>query len=290
MLIKRLIKLKLSLALHALDLAANGLRRMLGLAPANCCVVLYYHGVTHRQRLGFERQMRWLAAHRRIVPVAQVRAGDQTHARCCVTFDDALDSVRENALPICRELGIPLSVYAVTGNLGERPRWVMPPGHPDADEPIMTAERIAGLPDDLAVIGSHTVTHRPLAELATAEIADELRQSKRYLEDLLDREVAELSVPYGSFHREVVVEARRAGYDLVLTCEPEVLDLPHTATTVGRFKVTPDDWMIEFRLAAFGAYRWRKWLRHRRRAESSSEPLRPSPGTNNLASLEGRAE
>jgi len=25
--------------------------------------------------------------------------------------------------------------------------------------------------------------------------------------------------------------------------------------------VTPNDWMIEFKLAALGAYRWRKWLR-----------------------------
>lgn len=273
--IKRLVKLKLSLALHAVD----ALRRLFQAGARDRCVVLYYHGVTDAQRHRFHRQMRWLASHRRVVPVAQARSGNLAGTSCCVTFDDALDSVRVNALPICRELNLPFSVYAVTGNFGDRPRWAMPPGHPDAHEPIMTEAQLRALPPDLVTIGSHTVTHRPLGSLTKTQIAEELRESKRQLEEGLGRSVGELSVPYGSFREDVLREARRCGYELVLTCEPEVLHPPHQKPSAGRFKVTPDDWMIEFRLAAAGAYRWRQWLRRRRSDECPDAAKEPVSST-----------
>lgn len=259
--LKRLIKLKLSTSLRAADVVTGMVRRLVGLGPANRCVVLYYHGVTDAQRHRFAKQMRWLASHVEMVPIERLGHTNGPGRRCCVTFDDAFDSVRRNALPICRELGMPFSIYAVTGNLGANPRWAMPPGHCDANEPIMTGAQLRSLPEGLVTIGSHTVTHRPLAELSHGEIATELVDSKRELESVLGRPVRELSVPYGSFREDVLVEAARAGYEHVLTCEPDVLTLPQTDARVGRFKVTPDDWMIEFKLAALGAYRWRKWLR-----------------------------
>jgi len=188
---------------------------------------------------------------------------------CCVTFDDALDSVRVNAWPVCERLGIPLSIYAVSGNLGDRPRWQMPPGHPDAHEMIMTGEQLRSLPAAQVTIGSHTVTHPALSMIAAAEQFKELAESKRQLEALLDRPVSELSVPYGLYRQDTLTEAQRAGYDAVLTCDPEVVDPAHPALTIGRFKVTPDDWMIEFRLAALGAYRWRKWLRRGGRQQAA---------------------
>ncbi len=268
--IKRLLKLELSLAVHGFDVLVGAMRRMLGFGVRDCCVVLYYHGVTDTQRERFERQMRWLGAHTRIVPVAQAHAAAGQGRCCCVTFDDALDSVRVNAVPVCGRLGIPVSIYAVSGNPGTRPTWAMPPGHPDASASIMTADQLRSLPPALVTVGSHTVTHPDLAAISPAEQTEELRESKRQLEAMLERPVTQLSVPYGSYRQETVREATRVGYETILTCEPEVIHPPHEAVTVGRFKVTPDDWMIEFRLAALGAYRWRNWWRRRRRAELDS--------------------
>jgi len=263
-LIKRLVKLKLALAVHAFDVLVDAMRRMLGIGVPDRCVVLYYHGVTDAQRERFERQMRWLAARTKVVPVAHARAVTGMGHCCCVTFDDALNSVSINAVPVCKRLDTPLSIYVVTGNLGSRPNWAMPPGHPDAAETTMSADQLCALPPGLVTFGSHTVTHRDLATIAPSEQAEELRASKQQLEAMLGRPVTQLSVPYGSYRPETIREAIRVGYQKVLTCEPEVIRPPHDAVTIGRFKVTPDDWMIEFRLAALGAYRWRKWWRRRR--------------------------
>ena len=262
--IKRLVKLELSLAVRAFDVLASAVRRVLGLSACDRSVVLYYHGVTDAQREQFERQMRWLASRTQVVPVGQAHTVSGLGWCCSVTFDDALDSVRINALGVCERLSIPLSVYAVSGNLGTRPSWAMPPGHPDASETIMTPDQLCSLPLALVTVGSHTVTHRDLATLSPAEQVEELRASKRQLEAMLGRPVKQLSVPYGSYSQETILEATHVGYETILTCEPEVIHPPHGDVTVGRFKVTPDDWMIEFRLAALGAYRWRKWWRRRK--------------------------
>jgi len=267
-LLKRLVKLKLALAVHVFDVVAGAMRRILGAGARDCCVVLYYHGVTDAQRGRFERHMRWLAARTKVVPLAEAHVATGLGHCCCVTFDDALDNVRVNAVPVCARLGIPLSVYAVSGNLGRRPDWTMLPGHPDATETVMTADQLRSLPPDLVAVGSHTVTHRDLAVISSAEQAEELRESKRQLEAILGRPVTQLSVPYGSYRPETIREAIGVGYRTVLTCEPEVIRPPHDEVTIGRFKVTPDDWMIEFRLAALGAYRWRTWWRRRRPADS----------------------
>lgn len=268
--IKRLVKIWFSLAVHVFDVLVGTLRRIFGLGVRDRCVVLYYHGVTDAQRERFARQMGWLGAHTKIVPVARAHAAAGQGRCCCVTFDDALDSVRVNAVPVCEGLDIPVSIYAVSGNLGVRPNWTMPPGHPDASETIMTADQLRSLPPGLVTVGSHTATHRDLAAISPAEQAEELGESKGQLEAMLERPVTQLSVPYGSYRQETIREATRVGYETILTCAPEVIRPAHEAVTFGRFKVTPDDWMIEFRLAALGAYRWRKWWPGRRRAALES--------------------
>jgi len=53
-------------------------------------------------------------------------------------------------------------------------------------------------------VGSHTCTHRVLTELSQNELEKELRESKRYLEDVLGREVHGLAYPYGLYNARVV--------------------------------------------------------------------------------------
>jgi hypothetical protein len=92
----------------------------------------------------------------------------------------------------------------------------------------------------------------------------------------------QVSLPYGSFSEAILREATSAGYTTVLTCEPEVIRPPvDEVGCVGRFKVTPDDWMIEFRLAALGSCRWRKMIRRRQRDRGA--PASSLPVTNSQA-------
>jgi peptidoglycan/xylan/chitin deacetylase (PgdA/CDA1 family) len=52
--------------------------------------------------------------------------------------------------------------------------------------------------DPLATIGAHTVTHRSLATLGTAEVWRELTDNRAYLQTCLDRDIVHLAYPFGN--------------------------------------------------------------------------------------------
>jgi peptidoglycan/xylan/chitin deacetylase (PgdA/CDA1 family) len=98
--------------------------------------ILAYHGVgpggfspgIHVTPDTLRRQLRALAGRYRVVPlseiVARLRGGQSIRGHLAVTFDDAYWGVARYAEPILRELGIPATVFVVTGALSQTdPYW-----------------------------------------------------------------------------------------------------------------------------------------------------------------------
>jgi len=230
-------------------------------------VVLCYHGVTASQRTAFAWQMRQLVG--RCVDLSDpARPPRPRRGRyhVCVTFDDALACLLENAVPVLRELGIPAVVFAIAENLGARPRWEIPPGHPDADETVMSAEQVRMLAEGGPCrIGSHTLTHVHLAAVPPDEAMRQLVGSKAALEQLLGTQVLDLALPYGSYNQAVLDAAAQAGYRRVYTLDPRPCPPGQAEGTISRFLLSPDVWRIEFRLTCAGAYSylygWRRFVR-----------------------------
>lgn len=258
--VKRIIALWISIIWWCADRGMNTLRMLTGQSKISHRICLYYHGVTDLQRDRFARQMEWLRSTFAIVETSQIFTSTGNRPQICITFDDALDSVRRNALPVLQEKNIPACIFVVTGNLGEKPLWSMPPDHPDAEDCVMSAEQLKSLPANLIELGSHTVTHPDLRSLSASDLRKELVESKQALESILDRKVSMLSVPYGLYHEETMQAAGDAGYTQVFTSDPLVIRQHRPAMGIGRFGVTPDDWIIEFRLKAAGAYQWRRMV------------------------------
>jgi peptidoglycan/xylan/chitin deacetylase (PgdA/CDA1 family) len=241
-------------------------------------IVLCYHGIPDRDRSRFAWQMSQVAD--RAIDAADVEhaeaAGDR-RLHVCVTFDDAFANLLRNALPIMQQLEIPATIFAVTGNLDDTPRWPMPPDHPEACEPIMSASQIARTQSSLCRIGSHTLTHPDLTSLSPPHLRKQLVQSRRQLRQLLQLDVEDLALPFGACNSRVLSAARDAGYRRVFTLEPCFQTL--SPGVIGRFSMTPDAWRCEFRLTCAGAYAWlRPWrrflrrLRHRHAPKPAKEP------------------
>jgi peptidoglycan/xylan/chitin deacetylase (PgdA/CDA1 family) len=73
----------------------------------------------------------------------------------------------------------------------------------------LSQEEILSLADaDLIDIGAHTMTHPVLSTLSPADQREEIMQSKRTLENLLDRSVTSFSYPYGGPQDYTQVTAR----------------------------------------------------------------------------------
>lgn len=206
--------------------------------------------------------MEWLKATGSLISLRSLTAGPQSGRNVAITFDDAFDNVRQNALPVLADLQIPATVFAVAGCLGKTPNWTMDGNHPDRGEVLSTAAQLRAYPPELIDIGSHTVSHPDLTKTGDQQVDRELRESKSILEEAIGREVWCLSVPYGAYHSGTLNAAKSVGYSMVVTCDPRVVDPETDSFCIGRFKVTPDDWPIEFRLKAIGAHAWRDaWQR-----------------------------
>lgn len=128
-----------------------------------------------------------------------------------VTFDDGYRDVLTTAAPILREHGVPGTAFVAPGLLVGK-------GDPgfQATRPFLTLPEVRALRDAGFTIGSHALTHAPLAALSEAASQHELVESRRILESELGEPVRLLAYPFGT--RRTVSErdhelARQAGYD-----------------------------------------------------------------------------
>ncbi len=115
-----------------------------------------------------------------------------------LTFDDGYLDNYAAAFPLLVSYGMTASFFVITSLLGQ-------PGR-------MTASQIMEMSAAGMYIGSHTVSHRPLATLAKWENTLEMQQSKACLEDLLGKEVGAVAYPYGSYNPDTLAAAGEAGY------------------------------------------------------------------------------
>jgi peptidoglycan/xylan/chitin deacetylase (PgdA/CDA1 family) len=120
----------------------------------------------------------------------------------CLSFDDGDRSWLDVALPVLRSLDIPATFFIITDVVrrGAGLTW--------QDGRELAASGMG--------IGSHTRSHRRLAELDDATAAMEIRDSKAEIEDQIGRPVLDFAAPYGWPDRDFLdrdVElARSAGY------------------------------------------------------------------------------
>lgn len=181
---------------------------------------LAYHAVTDRwpHPLAippdrFRAQLRRLADRglRGVTLSEAARGGAGTVA---ITFDDGFASVMTAAKPVLDELGWRASVFVVTDHVGsgEPMLWLggSTPEYAEERLPLTWAE-VGSLAAAGWEVGSHTKTHRPLSGLPDDELDDELRGSRRAVEEHVGS-CSSISYPYGELDARVVEATRQAGY------------------------------------------------------------------------------
>jgi peptidoglycan/xylan/chitin deacetylase (PgdA/CDA1 family) len=260
LMIKRVAKLAGSIVFFFVDSLAGILRNPDRSKRYPRCVILYYHGVRKEEKERFARQMdtvlRWT------VPVS-LRDGFAGQAGRCytaVTFDDGFISVIRNALPLLRERKIPAMMFVTAGCLGKKLPWS------DLDggkiDRIMTCDELksfASDPSERITIGSHCITHASLLSLDDEHARREIAESRQELEKITGQVVRHLSYPAGEYEEREVCFAREAGYLATFSIEPKLAFENRDEFVIGRVKVDPSDWQIEFILKIWGYYRWLCW-------------------------------
>ena len=260
---KRIVKLLVSLIIACVDAASGFMRRIIGAGPRMPCIVLYYHAVPNQSANAFLRQMQILL--RLAVPVRLHDIGTDgcRRRRACVTFDDGYLSVLKNAVPVMAANGIPAAVFVTTGSMGKTPGWIRDPNHPFSAETVLSEREVRELSDSFQVtIGSHGVNHTRLAAMREDVLVKEIADSKKTLEAVTGKPVEFLSFPHGAFDASAVAGCRQSSYARVFSIDPEPVPPDSRRYVIGRIKVDPTDWPLEFSLKLRGAYRWLSRQKH----------------------------
>ena len=222
----------------------------------NTKVVINYHSVKPAQRDIFENHMNELLKIAQPVPAGMNKTLKSNQHNVALTFDDGYQSVFYYALPTLIKKKIPATIFVTTGYLGKKPGWIHNLAHENANELLMNEEMIKSLPTNLITVGSHCVTHPHLEYIGEDNAVKELVHSKTTLENILNREVKLLALPFGSLNESVLNLAKSAGYELVFWNIPTLPFINNCNFLVGRIDVSLHDWMIEYRLKFLGAYNW----------------------------------
>jgi len=142
---------------------------------------------------------------------AELRSGRPAEPTVAITFDDGAASVAHNAAPLLAERRFPATIFCVAAHLGGRTDCVSEP-------PSLPRMRLAG-PSALAELarngfelGSHGMTHVPLARAEGPSLEREVVDSKDALEQATGAAVRWFAYPYGSVPRDrALVERTYAG-------------------------------------------------------------------------------
>jgi peptidoglycan/xylan/chitin deacetylase (PgdA/CDA1 family) len=126
--------------------------------------------------------------------------------RAAVTFDDGYETVLD-ALPVLESLGVPATVFPITGLVGGEAVL-----RGTGKRRLLSWDQLRTLVAAGWEVGSHTRTHPVLTDLYGDELERELVESRERIESELGTSCRSLAYPYGAADDRVSAAARRAGY------------------------------------------------------------------------------
>ena len=162
-----------------------------------------------------------------------------------ITFDDGYQDTLTVAAKILGAKKLPFTVFVTSQNVTSKNSTYL------SQSQLIELSKIPGV-----TIGSHSHSHAHLARLSSLEIHNELRQSKEWLEQTIQKVVTTLSYPHGSFNAEVVRLAADAGYKFAATSKWGVYQVGTRPLEIPRIDVWGRDTKRMLQQKLCGKWNW----------------------------------
>jgi len=178
--------------------------------------------------------------------------------RFLLTFDDGYKSIFQNAFPLIRKHGIKGIVFLTTDYLDGK--ISLDKFFDNRFSPVpLTWEEVREISDAGFEIGSHSLTHRNMAELDEETAYRELALSKERIFDMTGSVTSSFSYPFGhaqSFTARTIQILRRLGYTRAYS---NILGMNNSLKEpfmIRRIRIYSNDTMLRFKMKIAGAYNW----------------------------------
>lgn len=197
----------------------------------------------------FEEQITFLA-RQGMYPLADFEQSVRLRQGTSVTFDDGYRDALTRAAPILIQNQVPFTVFVTRDYVR-------------SGNPLYLSEtelqELADLPG--VTIGSHGCSHAKLRQCNDTQLEQELRDSKSYLEDVLQRLVTIISYPHGSVDARVRDAALESGYTLGACSHFGCNDAATDPMLVNRTDIWSIDNISDFQSKLAGNWDWVRWVR-----------------------------
>lgn len=156
-----------------------------------------------------------------------------------LTIDDAYLSVYQNAWPILKEAGLPFTVFASTGHLGNRP------------SDYMSWAQLKEMRDAGVYIGHHSASHSHLPKLSLEKVQSEIASANTAFQKNLGFVPALFAYPYGEYGSDIKKIIAESGFKAAFGQQSGVAYAGHDRFSFPRFAMSENYGSIgRLRLAA----------------------------------------
>uniref|UniRef100_A0A7C4YQK5 Polysaccharide deacetylase family protein n=1 Tax=candidate division WOR-3 bacterium TaxID=2052148 RepID=A0A7C4YQK5_UNCW3 len=153
----------------------------------------------------FETQLRFFKLYYEIIEFEEYLKGKNG---VVITFDDGFKNIMDFLPQLIEKYNFKPIVFVVTGYLGKNSGWDVWINR----EEHLNKYEIKKLSSAGVIFGSHTHNHPPLTMIEKDKVHYELEYSKKFLEDLIGKEVKYISYPFGRTNKFVTEKAMEIGY------------------------------------------------------------------------------
>lgn len=196
---------------------------------------------------------------------------DKGKKKVILTFDDGYEDNYRVAFPLMKKYGVKGVIYL----MGEATcnKWDME--HPTAPEKqfnLMSDEEIKEMQDSgIIEFGVHTLNHPRLSQLSSEEIAYEIKESQKRIEEKLGVKTLSFAYPYGDFDERAKKIARESGFEFVVATDRGSVCLSDDLGEIRRIGMFSKNTLFNFKRKVSGRYNFIKIKREEKKNKKDVE-------------------